>query len=326
MTEPQPLVSIVIPCYNHENYVQESIQSVIEQDYDNIELIIIDDGSSDNSVTKIEEMISACQQRFKRFEFRYRPNKGLCATLNEALEWCEGEFYSALASDDIILSHKVRVQVDHLNANESCVAVFGKANLINENSSVVGQNNNKAGKLFFKDIMLVKSSVCAPTQMIRLDKLKATGGYQKDFYIEDFYMWLKLTENGEYLENISDMLAKYRRHDSNISSELNKMHLGRVEIINQYKTHALYNRAMASVFLSFAIDTQPVNKYKSIKILASSINKSIFILFDKRIFKFSLKIILPRAIIIYLIRSNNHCYAVLNLLKTSRPFGTPPEK
>lgn len=89
MTKQQPLVSIVIPCYNHEKYVQESIQSVIEQDYDNIELIIIDDGSSDNSVTKIKEMIQVCQKRFKRFEFRHRPNKGLCATLNEALAWCE---------------------------------------------------------------------------------------------------------------------------------------------------------------------------------------------------------------------------------------------
>lgn len=297
MTKQQPLVSIVIPCYNHEKYVQESIQSVIEQDYDNIELIIIDDGSSDNSVTKIKEMIQVCQKRFKRFEFRHRPNKGLCATLNEALAWCEGEFFSALASDDIILSHKVRVQVDHLNANESCVAVFGKANLINENSLVVGQNNNKAGKLFFKDIMLVKSSVCAPTQMIRLDKLKATGGYQKKFYIEDFYMWLKLTENGEYLESITDVLAQYRRHDSNISSQLKKMHLGRVEIINQYKTHILYKRAIASVFLSFAIDTQTSNQYEAIKILVPSIKQSKFTLVDKRFYRFLIKMIIPRSLV-----------------------------
>ena len=183
MTNNKPLVSIVIPCYNHGNYVQESIQSVIDQDYDNIELIIIDDGSSDDSVTKIEEMIPTCQQRFKRFEFRYRPNKGLCATLNEALTWCGGKFFAPLASDDIILPHKVRVQAEHLNANKSCIGVFGKAELINEDSLVVGQNNNKVGKLFFKDIILVKNSVCAPTQMIRLNKLKSSGGYQQDFYI-----------------------------------------------------------------------------------------------------------------------------------------------
>jgi len=59
MTEQQPLVSIVIPCYNHAQFVQETIQSVIDQDYENIELIIIDDGSNDNSVEVIQEMISA---------------------------------------------------------------------------------------------------------------------------------------------------------------------------------------------------------------------------------------------------------------------------
>ncbi len=103
MNKQKPLVSVVIPCYNHENFVQDSIQSVIDQTYQNIELIIIDDGSKDGSVEKIQEMIPACQERFVRFEFRHRPNKGLSATLNEALEWCEGEYYSPIASDDIIL-------------------------------------------------------------------------------------------------------------------------------------------------------------------------------------------------------------------------------
>ncbi|MCD2506173.1 glycosyltransferase family A protein, partial [Staphylococcus aureus] len=73
---------------------------MIDQDYENIELIIIDDGSKDNSVIKIQEMVECCKQRFTRFEFRSRANIGLSATLNEALEWCEGEYFSALASDD----------------------------------------------------------------------------------------------------------------------------------------------------------------------------------------------------------------------------------
>ena len=111
MTEQQPLVSIVIPCYNHAQFVQETVQSVIDQDYENIELIIIDDGSKDNSVEVIQEMIPACEERFVRFEFRYRPNKGLCATLNEALEWCEGEYFSPTASDDILKQNKISTQL-----------------------------------------------------------------------------------------------------------------------------------------------------------------------------------------------------------------------
>ncbi|EPK1752121.1 glycosyltransferase family 2 protein, partial [Acinetobacter baumannii] len=94
-----PLVSIVIPCYNHVDYVQDCIQSIIDQTYQNIELIIIDDGSKDESVLKINEMLKKCENRFSRFEFRHRPNKGLSATLNEALEWCQGEYFATLASD-----------------------------------------------------------------------------------------------------------------------------------------------------------------------------------------------------------------------------------
>lgn len=68
LEKENPLVSIVIPCYNHAQFVQESIQSVIDQDYKNIELIIIDDGSKDNSIDVIKEMIPVCEERFTRFK------------------------------------------------------------------------------------------------------------------------------------------------------------------------------------------------------------------------------------------------------------------
>ena len=69
-----PLVTVMIPCYNHEKYIKESIQSVIDQTYSRLELIVIDDGSKDNSVQKIEEMRLACEQRFEFFKFIFREN------------------------------------------------------------------------------------------------------------------------------------------------------------------------------------------------------------------------------------------------------------
>ena len=121
----QPLVSVVIPCYNHEKFVQDSIQSVIDQTYENIELIVIDDGSTDSSVQKIQEMVTICQQRFSRFELRYRKNKGLTATLNEALRWIEGEYYIAIASDDLMVSSRIVRQVEILNQNSEYYACSG---------------------------------------------------------------------------------------------------------------------------------------------------------------------------------------------------------
>ena len=150
----QPLVSIVIPCYNHENFVQDCIQSVIEQTYENIELIIIDDGSKDNSVLKIQEMLEKCQNRFKQFEFRYRPNKGLSETLNESLEWCQGKYYSVLASDDQMFDNKTALQVAYLEKNKDCVGCFGGYQLIDENNIVTAYSKKDEKSYSFNEIFL----------------------------------------------------------------------------------------------------------------------------------------------------------------------------
>ena len=109
-----PLVTIAIPSYNHGRYVQACIESIIEQDYENIELIIIDDGSTDDSVLRIGEMVARCRARFQRFEFLPRSNKGLCATLNEALEWARGFYFAVSDSDDVLLPSKTSVLLSHI--------------------------------------------------------------------------------------------------------------------------------------------------------------------------------------------------------------------
>ncbi len=135
----QPLVSIIIPCYNHANFVQDCIQSVIAQTYQNIELIIIDDGSKDETVEKIQKLVTQCTERFVKFEFRHRPNKGLSATLNEALEWCQGEYFSAIASDDMMLNDKIEIQIDFLknSIDSTIVGVFGGYNLIDDTNAII---------------------------------------------------------------------------------------------------------------------------------------------------------------------------------------------
>ena len=129
----QPLVTAVIPVYNHERYVEESLRSMIAQTYENIELIVINDGSKDGSHEKVLGLVGACQQRFRRFEYRNRENRGLTNTLNEALEWAQGEYFTALASDDIALPQKVIVLVDALErAGREYAAAFGDALFIDE--------------------------------------------------------------------------------------------------------------------------------------------------------------------------------------------------
>ena len=128
-----PLVTAVIPVYNHEKYVVESIRSILNQTYQNIELIVLNDGSKDRSHQMILPLVEECQRRFVRFEYINRENIGLSATLNQALAWATGEYFSALASDDAALPEKFEVLVDALEAKgPSYAAAFGNAWFIDD--------------------------------------------------------------------------------------------------------------------------------------------------------------------------------------------------
>ena len=257
LCKKSPLVSIVIPCYNHEAFVQESIQSVIDQTYKNIELIIIDDGSKDSSIVKIEEMLEQCRDRFTRFEFRHRPNIGLSATLNEALKWCQGEYYAAIASDDIILPKKTEIQVKFLNKHKKVVAVFGGIQIIDSNNQVISTKLGKNKSYPFNKIIMHKFDLAALTQMIRLESIKNVGGYNDNMLIEDWYMWLKLSEIGK-IYHIKKLLASYRVHDNNFSKDFSKMHDGRVEVLSYFKHSKWYKKALANVNW-----TNAINNYKN---------------------------------------------------------------
>ena len=96
-----PTVTVCIPSYNHAKYVNEAIDSVIAQTYREIELVIIDDGSTDESLETIRKKQTQIADRFIRHEVRSRGNKGLPITLNEALAWSNGKYFVMLSSDDI---------------------------------------------------------------------------------------------------------------------------------------------------------------------------------------------------------------------------------
>ena len=276
----QPLVSVVIPCYNHESFVQDSIQSVIDQTYQNIELIIIDDGSKDGSVEKIQEMIPACQERFIRFEFRHRPNKGLSATLNEALEWCEGKYFSALASDDIVLKNKIDIQTKHMEENPKTTAVFGSANYIDENNNIKILAKLKQQEYFFDKIFLNECQFYAPTQLMRKSVLDEVGGYDPDILVEDWYMWLKMAEKGS-VYCLSDTFANYRIHSSNTTKNSKFIYENNMKTLSFYKDHSLYDKAYSKLRWTYIIWTGQQNKALSLKLLLEYIMENPLVIFKR---------------------------------------------
>jgi alpha-1,3-rhamnosyltransferase len=259
------LVSVVIPCYNHARYLKECIMSVIAQDFRNIELIIIDDGSKDASVQVIDEMRGACEARFTRFEFIPRENRGLCNTLNQALEWCEGEYYAALASDDIWLPFKLRTQVEYLKAHPEVVAVFGGITLIDERG-VILRKVEKPGSFGFKDIFLNRYFLPAPTALVRRKELQEIG-YDPLIKIEDWNMWLKLAKPHGQLVSLRESVTFYRQHQHNISGDAEMMHEEGVKILAQFSDDTDYQQAVAehdlavSSMLAFKEKTKAVRYF-----------------------------------------------------------------
>lgn len=253
-----PLVSVVVPCYNHENFVQECIQSIINQDYKNIELIIIDDGSKDQSVQKIEEMIEACEKRFSRFEFRHRPNKGLCATLNEALEWCEGEYFSPSASDDILVVQKISAQVAEFR-NNNIVAVFTGIFLIDQDKNILTTKGNRK-KFTFKDVFLRTQLMPGQAVMLVAKEIKKIGGYDESIKIEDLDLFLRLGKQGLWFLSIATPLVYYRKHGNNLSSNHQVMLEAVEKILEKYKDNSLYNQALSRSIMIEAHGIQVTDK------------------------------------------------------------------
>lgn len=276
MKDNAPLVSVVVPCFNHEKFVRECIQSIIEQDYKNIELIVIDDGSKDNSVNIIKKIVPDCEERFSRFEFRYRENKGLSETLNEALFWCQGEFLNVLASDDKIFPFKISLQIKELiNRGEKCVGVFGKALKIDKTSKEIGViNRQKKIKIYhFYDVLMHRHNLPACTQLIRIDNVKKVGGFKSGIEIEDWYMWLKLLESGGYFVSLPVNFSSYRVHGENFSQNYKRMMHGRLAILelSDWGGGDQKRKALSICFLCSSIDSNDIrykifNIFKSIKI------------------------------------------------------------
>ncbi|NLH39962.1 MAG: glycosyltransferase [Elusimicrobia bacterium] len=235
-----PLVTVCIPVYNHKKYIAEAITSIINQRYSNIELIIINDGSQDESDSVIRNYINDCQNRFIRFEYRNRLNKGLAYTLNECLEWAKGEYFTGSASDDIMLPNKVEVLVKALQDNPENGIVFGDAIFIDEfsNNCFVDKNHNITNssrgfcrfldfyiytrKINYKDRRIFGSYeslirgnyLPAMSYLVKTSLLRKVGGWRNDNSIEDWEMWLKLSKRDKFL--FLDLpVAKYRVHSSN---------------------------------------------------------------------------------------------------------------
>lgn len=220
-----PLVSIIMPSYNHAQYVREALMSVADQTYPNIELIIIDDGSRDETPKIIKETVAEFT-RDMRVDFRRQENAGLCTTLNRALELAKGEFVQFMASDDAYLPEKTARSVAALNVAVSKVAaVYCDGYIFDERSRRRAVFSDKyrvpIGKNLHREL-LIANWIPAMGILYRRNVLNALGGFDSNLYFEDWDLLLRLTRE-HHIERIPEKLFLYRVHSANMTRDTAKM-------------------------------------------------------------------------------------------------------
>lgn len=248
MNGNNPLISVIIPAYNHELYVQEAIRSVIDQTYPNIELIVIDDGSKDATFQKIKEMAPECEKRFARFIYQTQENQGTCTTLNRLLALTKGGYVAWIASDDKYTSNALSNLIQILENNPKVGLVVGKnlimdskgkqcywdkeRNIVYEKERAKWENFSdcltQLSKIDFNSLEfgtyknLLKSNHIPNGFLIRKSIVDKIGPFTKEAPLEDHWMMLQIAKYAK-MKYIDIPCFYYRWHLANTAGQNEKM-------------------------------------------------------------------------------------------------------
>lgn len=216
-----PLVSIITPTYNHENFIAQCLESVLSQSYVAWEQIVVDDGSTDRT----GEIIS--QYKDERIKYIRQANKGilrLAESYNMALQISKGEYIAILEGDDFWPSDKLRIQIDAMRGSDSILS-WGMANIIDREGNLLDVLPKDIKQFAYKSredqllSLLFANPMHSCTIICRKSALIAVGGFKQPEMIPcvDGPTWLEMSLRGEFLP-IDAVLGCYRRHDNQITS------------------------------------------------------------------------------------------------------------
>ena len=211
-------VSVVIPAYNHEKYVGEAIQSVLDQTFQDFELIIINDGSTDNTEAEI--------LKFKDDRIRYysQENRGLSATLNRGIELARGEYFNFLPSDDAFLPEKLAIQWKAFEESRDIGIVFsyhivvdGEGKEVKDDPIVDWFNVPFETKEEIFPALFERDFLSAPSALIKMECFKKVGPFDESLRTaQDYDLWIRVLKYYD-LRLIKKSLLKLRWHGANLT-------------------------------------------------------------------------------------------------------------
>ena len=230
-----PKVSVVIPTYNREKYLPDAINSVLNQTYKDFEIIIVDDGSRDNT----KEVVESFMKKYPHIPIRYfyQENKGPAAARNRGIKEAKGEYIAFLDSDDVWLPAKLEKEVQVLDKDKHCGLVYTDAyefdrRGIIKNSKLATNDRSKMSGMIFENLIL-GCFIFTSTVMVRKWILEEVKGFNTEFVpAEDWELWLRIARVYKIVF-VDEVLVGYRKEGSRISDNLKLSSLSRHKVIER---------------------------------------------------------------------------------------------
>jgi len=240
-----PRVTVAIPVYNVQDYVAETLDSLLAQTYTDYEAIIVNDGSTDDSAKVIEPYL-----KDKRLKYIYQENKGLGAARNTALELARGEWFAQLDSDDIWLPEKLEKQLALADSDPKANLIYGNAIFFFPDGrerlsyEIAEMREGDITEWLYEDNHLVGT-----TLLIKTDDLRAVGGYDVRRLGEDYDTWLRMVQRYLYVRAVKEPLIRYRIRVGSLVSNGLENRTRQIEIMSEAlgrETRPVYAAKLAS--------------------------------------------------------------------------------
>lgn len=214
MAENAPLISVLMPVYNAGRYVADAVESVLSQTLGDFEFLILDDGSTDDSLGALRRY----EGRDPRIRLIARPNRGVSASLRELVEQSRGALLARMDADDVALPDRFARQAEYLRAHPDCVLVGSRVLVIDPEGDPLCDWCTEQGHEAIEARYLRAERVTPishPSVMMRREAVLNAGNY-RPYALEDVDLFLRLGERGR-LVNLPEVLLRYRIHAGNVS-------------------------------------------------------------------------------------------------------------
>ena len=243
-----PKISVIIPTYNRGQYITQALESVLNQTFHDYEIIVIDDGSTDNT-----------QEILKKFEGKIislrQDNQGISNTRNRGINESHGAYITFLDSDDFWAPDKLEEQVKILDAYPKVGIVYARMPIINERGEKIGMKPAGVSGKNFKELLEVWGDIPTSTVMTRRDCFEKAGLFESPLEpMEDIDMWIRIARFYDLYEIENKVLAYYRRHEEQITSKKTRVYNGLLRIYT--KIYDNYPEAPRNLMLKRIVENQ----------------------------------------------------------------------